>query len=172
MGSVYAALIILAIAAIIKYPIASVAIIVLLVFLFVKLLNSDEKSSLDKSADIIKMAVKDIEDAYQMATEYSVMEPSVLTMYIYEEHNQRGYQVVLYTMNDYNSGILENAIGDKCGWKILKDDDGDYYIDRTFTCGVESSWITFNKAVWEKVKNKHPSWKVKYIRDNKSVINF
>ena len=173
MGYIYAIIIILIIAAFIEYPVISIAVASLLIFLIVKLVKSSENNGLRDSENVVELAVEYIEEAYKIAIENESIEPSVLTMYIQKEGNSdnMGFQVVLYTHETYR-GSVEYAISEYYGWEIHTSEDDDIYIDKEMPLGIKCGWNKFNAAVWNRIKERHPEWKVGFVRDNKSAISF
>ena len=175
MGYIYTIIIILIIAAFIEYPVISIAVASLLVYLIVKMVRSSENKGLKDSEDIIELAVQYIEEGYKIASENALIDPSVLTMYVHKEENSddNGFEVVLYTRETCKD-IVEYILEKYCDWEVHVSEDNDIYIDKVFPFGIkwQCGWKKFNNEVWRRVKEKHPMWDVKFIRDNKSAISF
>jgi len=173
MGYVYTIIVILIIAAFIEYPVISIAIASLLVYLIVKMVKSSDNEGLRDSENIIELAVEYIEEGYKIANENALIAPSVLTMYVHKEENSddNGFEVVLYTQETYKD-IVEYILEEYCDWEVYTSEDNDIYIDKVFPFGIKCGWKQFNAEVWRRVKEKHPMWDVKFIRDNKSAISF
>ena len=66
MGYIYAIIIILIIAAFIEYPVISIAVASLLIFLIVKLVKSSENNGLRDSENVVELAVEYIEERYMI----------------------------------------------------------------------------------------------------------
>lgn len=173
MGYVYTIIVILIIAAFIEYPVISIAIASLLVCLIVKMVKSSDNEGLRDSENIIELAVEYIEEGYKIASENALIDPSVLTMYVHKEDysDDNGFEVVLYTQETCKD-IVEYILEEYCDWEVYTSEDNDIYIDKVFPFGIKCGWKKFNAEVWRRVKEKHPMWDVKFIRDNKSAISF
>ncbi len=133
--------------------------------------------TLEKDESKIKHAIEKIEEAYSMAQALShqAFEPSMITMHKEScMSNSRGlnFSVVIYTNSErYNENYINDFVyTNYCGWKTFINEFGNVCLEGSGFGGICCSWNKFNKAVWTNIIQKHPSWKIDKIREDKSVL--
>jgi len=172
MGYIYVLIAIFILAAFISYPIISTIVTILLIMLVVHWYKSAEESALEKSQNAVDIAVHLIEEACLLAVTKRWLEPFFLTMYVDEnkELGEKGFKVILSMHCEYLEGA-EREIEGWHGWEC-KMDESRVYLENGFPFGIKCGWNTFNAEVWRIIREKHSNLKVRYIRDDKSGIEF
>jgi len=173
MGYVIFFAVILIIGAFIEYPAISIAITIGLIALIVYVNKSSESKGVENSQTEISNAVSIIEEGYKLALAAKRYEPFMLTMYVEEfSTGSKGFSIVVYTHTEgwARSAVEEFAEKFSC-WNVKVSKENDIvYLERIYYGKIACSWNRFNSEVWNKIKIKHPSWKIDYIRNDKSVL--
>ena len=173
MGYVYFFIAILIIGAFVEYPVISIAITIGLITLIVYITKSSESKGVENSQTEITNAVSIIEEGYKLALSAKRYEPFMLTMYVEEfSTGSKGFSIIIYTHTEaWARSAVEEFAEKHSSWNVKVSKENDIvYLERIYYGKIACSWNRFNSEVWNRIKSKHPTWKIDYIRNDKSVL--